>query len=429
MAEISPFQGIQYNQDKIRDIAAVICPPYDVISPEEQQGYYKASEFNVIRIEHGIILPDDNAKNNKYIRARNTFDQWLKDSILTMDNAQAFYIHEQGFVVGGSKKKRLGLIACVKLEPWENRIIFPHEHTLQKVKSDRLELMKSCNANISPILGLYDDPGNKVTKLMEAKSLPSKLFIDITVGNETHKVWKANEPEFVQRCSHFISPKPIYIADGHHRYETALAYRDERRKTTPSYSGYEAFNFIMMTLVSFSDPGLVMLPIHRLIKGIQPNVLPELNKQLSSFFNIKSTPINRYELIENKMPGIKVVGLEPGNVLTLRLLPAISLDEVMPKGRTSVYKRLDVSVVEHLIIENLLGIHNVSEHVTYTPDTEQTVTAVEKGEYQLGIILNPMAVTTIKAIADAKDRMPRKSTYFYPKLPTGLIINRLDGKL
>lgn len=429
MAEISPFQGIRYNEDKIKDMAAVICPPYDVISPEEQQSYYQASEYNVIRIEHGVELPGDTAKNNKYTRARSTFNQWLNDSILKADNTHTFYIYEQGFVVGGSKKKRFGLIACVKLEPWEQRIIFPHENTLQKVKSDRLELMKACNANISPILGLYDDPGNKVTKLMQAKSLPSKLFLDITIGNETHKVWQANEPEFVQRSSHFIIPKPIYIADGHHRYETALAYREERRKATPSYSGYEAFNFIMMTLVSFSDPGLVMLPIHRLVKGIQPKLLPDLQKQLSHFFDIKSSPVNKFELVENKMPGIKVVGLEPGQVTTLRLLPAVSLDEVMPKERSSVYKRLDVSIVEHLIIEKLLGIKNVSDHVTYTPDTEQAVELVGKGEYQLGILLSPMPVTTIKAIADAKDRMPRKSTYFYPKLPTGLIINRLDGNL
>ncbi len=429
MAEISPFQGILYNEDKIKDMAAVICPPYDVISPEEQQSYYQASEYNVIRIEHGVALPGDTAKNNKYTRAHSTFAQWLNDSILKVDNVHAFYIYEQGFVVGGSKKKRFGLIACVKLEPWENKVIFPHENTLQKVKSDRLELMKACNANISPILGLYDDPGNKVTKLMQAKSLPSKLFLDITRGNETHKVWKANEPEFVQRISHFIIPKPIYIADGHHRYETALAYCEERRKATPSYSGYEAFNFIMMTLVSFSDPGLVMLPIHRLVKGIQPKLLPDLQKQLRHFFDIKSSPVNKFELVENKMPGIKVVGMEPGQVTTLRLLPAVSLDEAMPKERSSVYKRLDVSIVEHLIIEKLLGIKNVSDHVTYTPDTEQAIELVEKGEYQLGILLSPMPVTTIKAIADAKDRMPRKSTYFYPKLPTGLIINRLDGKL
>ncbi len=429
MAEISPFQGIRYNQDKIKDMAAVICPPYDVISPEEQQGYYQKNNYNIIRLEHGLELSQDNAKNSKYTRARTTFDQWLKDSILTMDSAPTFYIYEQGFVVNGSKKKRLGLIACVKLEPWEHRVIFPHENTLQKVKSDRLELMRACNANISPILGLYDDPGGRVAKLLQQKSLPSKLLIDITIGNETHKVWKANEPEFMQRSSHFITPKPIYIADGHHRYETSLAYREERQKATLGYTGYEAFNFILMTLVSFSDPGLVMLPIHRLVKGIKPKALSGLPGQLSAFFEVRSTPINKFDLIENRMLGIRVVGLEPGHVLTLRLLPSVSLDEFMPEGRSSVYKKLDVSIVEHLIIEKLLGFQSASEHITYTADIEQALKSVEQKEHQLAILLSPMPVTTIKAIADANDRMPRKSTFFYPKLPTGLIINRLDGRL
>ncbi len=267
-------------------------------------------------------LKGDNAKNNKYTRARTTFDLWLKDSILKVDTTQTFYIYEQGFAYQANKKKRLGLIACVKLEPWENRVIFPHENTHQKAKSDRFEIMKACNCNISPILGLYDDPGNKATKLMQQKQLPSKLLIDIDMGNDFHKVWKANEPEFVQRSSHFMSPKPIYIADGHHRYETALAYRDERRKQTPAYTGYEAFNFIMMTLVSFSDPGLVMLPIHRLIKGIDSSALNNLKSQLSTFFEITSVPVNRHELVENRMAGIKVLGLEEGQVLLLRLLPS-----------------------------------------------------------------------------------------------------------
>jgi uncharacterized protein (DUF1015 family) len=429
LAEISPFQGIRYNQNKIVDLASVICPPYDVISTQEQKGYYDLNNYNIIRLEYGMNLPEDTEKNNKYTRARSTFDQWLKDKILEVDIAHAFYIYEQGFSYLTTKKRRLGLIACVKLEPWENRVIFPHENTLQKVKSDRLELMRACNINISPILGLYDDPGNKLTKLMESKTLPSKLLIDITVDGETHKVWKANEPEFVQRFSHFITPKPIYIADGHHRYETALAYRDERKKNTPSYSGYEAFNFIMMTLVPFSDSGLVMLPIHRLVKGIKHKNLDDLRGQFSHYFELKSSPIRKAELIENRGSGIKVLGLEPGKVLNLRLLPTVSLNEIMPQQRSTVYKKLEVSIVEHLIIEKILGFQSASDHIIYTPDTSQALKLVEEGEYQLALLLSPMPVTTIKAIADANDRMPRKSTYFYPKLPTGLVLNRLDGRL
>jgi len=429
LAEISPFQGVRYNQNKVKDLASVICPPYDVISAQEQKGYYELNEYNIIRLEHGVELSEDNKKNNKYTRARSIFDQWLKDRILEIDTAHTFYIYEQGFTYLGAKKRRLGLIACVKLEPWENKVVFPHENTLQKVKSDRLELMKACNANISPILGLYDDPGSKLTKLMESRTLPGKLLIDITIDNETHKVWKASEPEFVQRFSHFIMPKAIYIADGHHRYETSLAYREERKKTTPSYSGYEAFNFIMMTLVPFSDSGLVMLPIHRLVRGISSENMAHLQNQLCQYFEIKSSPIDKLELIENRGSGIKVLGLEAEKVLSLRLLPSVPVNEIMPQQRSTVYKKLDVSIVEHLIIEKILGFQSASDNVAYTPDTAQALKLVGNEEYQMALILSPMAVTTIKAIADAKDRMPRKSTYFYPKLPTGLILNRLDGIL
>ena len=149
MAEISPFQGVRYNQEKVPDLAAAICPPYDVISPAEQKEYYDKSEFNVIQLEHGLELPDDNENNNKYTRARATLDKWLKDRILQIDTAPTFYIYEQGFTINDSKKRRMGLIACVKLEPWERKVIYPHENTFQRVKSDRLELMRACNANIS----------------------------------------------------------------------------------------------------------------------------------------------------------------------------------------------------------------------------------------------------------------------------------------
>ncbi len=429
MAEISPFQGVRFNQEKVPDLAMAICPPYDVISPEEQTDYYKKSEYNVIQLEYGMESADDSKNNNKYIRARTTFDKWLKDNILQIDTTPTFYIHEQSFTINDTKKKRLGLIACVKMEPWEKRIIFAHENTFQKAKSDRLELMRACNANISPIFGLYEDPGGKVTKLMQAKSLLSKLIIETTFGNETHRVWKANEPEFVQRCSHFIVPKPIYIADGHHRYETSLTYRDERLQKTPTSTGYESYNFVMMTLVAFSDPGLVMLPIHRLIKNIKSPRFEHLKEELAKYFDLKVSPLDSIELTENKSTGIKLIGLETNMVITMKPLSMVQLNNLIPGEHSSTYKRLDVSILEHVIIENILGLQNDSEDITYTPDTRHAVKLVQTGQYQLAFILSPMSVSTIKVISDAGDRMPRKSTYFYPKLPTGLVMNRLDGKL
>jgi uncharacterized protein (DUF1015 family) len=429
LAETSPFQGIRYNQEIIKDMSAVICPPYDIISPDEQKYYYNLSDYNVIRLEHGMDQPDDSEINNKHSRSSDTFGQWLKDGILKVDTAPTFYIYEQGFEYEGTIKKRLGLIACVKLEPWENRVILPHEHTTRRDRSDRLDLLRACNANISPVMGLYDDPGQKITKLMIDKMRPSKLLIDINNNDKTHKIWKANEPEFVQRVSHFLTPKSIILADGHHRYETALTYMEERRQNAPGSSGYEGFNFIMMTLVSFSDPGIIMLPVHRLLKKLEPQVITELSRRLGDFFEIKSFPLTGRTLYEGRENDIRVLGLEPGCVTDLKLRSDISLDEFMPEGRSSVYLNLNVSIVEHIIIERLLGNQVDKDDIKYTPDIGMAKKVVENGQCQLAILLGHIPISTIKSIADAKDRMPRKSTFFHPKLPTGLVINRLDGKL
>ena len=429
LAEISPFQGIRYNDTLAGDLSAVICPPYDIISPQEQQAYYDKNDFNIIRIEHGIEQPDDDDSNNKYSRARATLGDWLKRGVLTADSAHTFYIYEQGFSYQDIKKKRRGLIACVRLEPWEKKTVLPHESTRLKDKADRLQLMRATNANFSPILGLYDDPGQRVSKLMMEKERPSKMLIDIEEGDTYHKVWKANEPEFVQRVSHFIDPKPIYIADGHHRYETGLVYRDEKLKQTGSSDSYDGYNFVMMTLVSFSDPGIVMLPVHRIVKGLSAEQLTALKERLNDFFEVTSSPQNAGNLHDDHGVPIRILGLQSGEILELRLRSSVSLDEVMPAGRSGVYKRLNVSLVEHLILEYILGIPEENENVAYTHDIEFARGAVERGEYQLAFLLSPFPVTTIKSISDAGDRMPKKSTYFYPKLPTGLVINSLDRRL
>ena len=427
MAEICPFPGIRYNQEKVGDLASVICPPYDVISPEEQRAYYEKSDYNVIRLEHGLKVPEDTETNNKHSRANATFKQWIKEGILQDDPVASFYVHEHSFAYRNIRKRRLGLIACVRLEPWENKVVFPHENTVPGIKSDRLELMRACNANFSPLLGLYEDPGQRVTKLLISQTMRRPL-LDLTQAGDTHKVWMSSEPEFVQRVSHFLAPKPIYIADGHHRYETALAYRDERQQSSSSAVGDQAFNFVMMTLSAFSDPGLMVLPLHRLMRGIPFGTLTGLRKQLETFFEIESVPLGQTGLPEVRGATSRVLGLESGRVVGLRLRESVSLKGIMPRDHSEIYRKLDVSILQHLIIEKLIA-PGESSNLAYTPDSEQARKQVESGEYQLVFLLNPLPVTTIKAIADAHDKMPGKSTYFYPKLPTGLVINRLEGKL
>jgi uncharacterized protein (DUF1015 family) len=428
LAEITAFQGIRYNQDIIKDMASVISPPYDIISPQDQKQLYERSEYNIIRVEHGMEMPDDTKINNKYTRARDTFNHWITDDILKVDSSPTFYIHEHGFMFRGTPRKRLGLITCVRLEPWARKVILPHEHTLSKDKTDRLELMKACGSNISPIMGLFDDPGNKVTKLIMDKMMPSKMLISITSGDETHRVWKANEPEFTQRISHFMIPKSIYIADGHHRYETALVYQEEQRKISSSQSGMEAYNYMLMTLISFSDPGLIMMPVHRLIKGLSAQEISGIKQKLSEYFEMENVPVTNADLVEYRGSEIRVVGLEPGNIIVLKP-KAAALNAAMPAGHHDLYKKLDVSIMENVILEKVLGMDAKTDKISYSPDAVSAYQMVSSGTFQIAFLLNNLPVTMIKSLADVGERMPRKSTYFFPKLPTGLVISRLQGRL
>ena len=428
MAEVCPFRGIRYNQEIVGDLASVICPPYDVISPEEQKAYYQRDDYNVVRLEHGMAMPEDTKTDNKFTRAAATFGQWLRDGILQTDLAPAFYIYEHTFSYNDVKKKRCGLIACVGLEPWDSKVMVPHENTVMGIRSDRLELMRACAANFSPLLGLYEDPGRRVAKLL-ASQTERKPLIDFTEAGESHKLWMFGGPEFVQRVSHFLASKSIYIADGHHRYETALSYRNERCQSVSRVTGNEAFNFVMMTLVPFSDPGLIVLPVHRLVRGIQPQLLAGLKDQLSDFFAIASFPLDNAELPAAGGMAIMVLGLEPGSVMVLRLRPSVSLGQVISEHHSGIYEKLDVSILKHLVMEKLMGLSDDTGDVAYTPDAAYARQQVESGEYQLAFLLNPIPVTTIRAVSDAGDRMPGKSTYFYPKLPTGLVLNRLEGNV
>lgn len=428
MAEISPFYGVRYNLEIVKDMALVICPPYDVISKDEQKVYYERSQYNIIRLEHAMELPGDSTGDNKHARASATLNQWLKERVLLTDQVPSLYIHEQTFTYQGTRRRRLGFTACVRLEPWEKRMILPHENTVAGIKSDRLDLMRACNANFSPLLGLYEDPGQRIAKLLGVQT-SRKPVLDFAADGETHRLWIANEPEFIQRISHFLAPKPIYIADGHHRYETALAYQAERRKNSPYSTGHEAFNFVMMTLVSFSDPGLLVLPVHRVVKGISEENMKRFINELNTLFLTDSLPLEDTSRVP-EMSGViaRVIGLKEGAVIGLRLRPDMHIKAVMPPGHSDAYNKLEVSILQHLVLDKLIALDK-GVSIVYTPNAKAAVDMVSKGDYQLAFILNPIPLSAIKAVADANDRMPGKSTYFYPKLPTGLVINRLEGTL
>jgi uncharacterized protein (DUF1015 family) len=406
----------------------VICPPYDVISAQEQQSLYEKNKYNMVRLELALEQEGDDERNNRYIRARDEFNRWFKDNILIQDQVPNYYVHEHSFEVGEAKKKRLELYTCVRLEPWENKVVIPHEFTMARAKADRLELMKTCSADFSPVFGLYEDPGGRINQLITNRVKSNPVY-NFQVGTDYHRFWVVNEPEFVQRVSHFLIPKSIYIADGHHRYETALAYRDYRRELEPNSSGNEAYNYVMMALVSFSDPGIVILPIHRLVRALSKETINKLRKELPAYFEVREGSAANMSIAADA-GSIRIYGLEPGQVLGLTLLPGIKVNDILKQRHSEAYGRLDVSAVQHIICEKILGLPSGdSDNLAYTPSGESACRMVDNGQFQFAILLDPISVKTIKAVADSNDRMPRKSTFFYPKLPTGLVMFRTDGEI
>jgi uncharacterized protein (DUF1015 family) len=425
--EVSPFRGIRYNQKSVGNLAQVICPPYDIITPEQQKRYYEKSNYNAIRLE--FPTESQEPTGDSYQRAAITFQQWLKQGVLQLNSVSSFYLHDHGFEYSGENRVRRGLIARVKLEPWGSGI-YPHEETFPKAKGDRLQLMRACRANFSPLLSLYPDSERKIAPTLSRIAQEKPLLSlrakrnNLPDSKEAHTLWAITEPEIKRELSQFLSSQPLYIADGHHRYETALAYQQERAKEQ-SVTGKEAFQYVMLELVDFSDPGLVVLPLHRLVRGIAPSTLGGLEDQLRNFFVLKSVPLKDGDCQLPTGSCLGILGLQLGSLVVLKRRQDISLEAMMPGNRSQAYREFDVSILNHIILDKMLGLTSQVD-VAHTVDLKEAYQQIKEGKYQLAFLLNPPQPEMVKAVADAQDRMPSKSTYFYPKLPAGLIINPLD---
>ena len=434
MAEVRPFCGVHYNQSLVSQLSAVICLPYDIITPQMEQELYRRSQYNFVRIEHNQQLPQDSAMDNRYTRSAAILENWLRQGVLVTDEVPAIYVHDHYFIHKGNEYRRRGLTVRVRLEEWHKNIIRPHEGTLAEPKGDRINLLWALQANTSPILAMFEDQEQYVSSLLAISELGRPAISSDSFNGERHTIWVVTEPKVVSKICAVFSEKPLYIADGHHRYESALIYRRERLASSPAVSANEAFNFVMMTLVDFDDPGLIILPPHRLLRGLPPLKIGGLMNKLQSFFNIKELTLNTPNvwqevddfLAEAAQVRLVLFGLNGQRLLMLTLRDFDAASQMMPYFHSELYKRLDVSVVDHVILEELLGLSSEDEvKISYNYDIRGAVSRVLAQEYQLAFILKPVKAETIKAIADAGERMPRKSTYFYPKLPSGLVFNRL----
>jgi len=435
LADIRPFQGIHYNSTLVKDLSKVICPPYDIISPQLQQELYQRSEHNFVRIEWGREQPQDKDSFNKYTRAANIFNSWLEQRILVADETPSLYIDEHTFTYQGKSVHRRNLYCLVKLEDWSKMIVRPHEGTLARAKSDRLSMLWTLQANTSPIMTLYEDRGKVINEQMNALIHHKPTYSASNLNGENHRIWAVSDYAVISQLKACLSDQPLYIADGHHRYESALNFQREKHSTSPSGFKEAPYDFVLMTLVDIADPGLVILPAHRLVRGIAHSILESLRSRLDTFFNVTEYPLDKRDiktqvdilLTEDKdKTRLILCGLKKNQLLALTIRDPEAIRPMFPAFHSELYQKLDVSIVDHVILEELLDLSHekAGAFLDYNHDAADSVRKVVDGEYQLGIIVNPVQPGVIKAIADSGDRMPKKSTYFYPKVPAGLVSYR-----
>jgi uncharacterized protein (DUF1015 family) len=437
VADIRPFYGTHYNPALVKDLAQVICPPYDIITPQLQQELYQRSDFNFVRIEYGRELTHDKNTDNKYTRAAATLESWLEQRVLVADGTPSFYVNDHRFRYRDKDYRRREINCLVRLEAWDKKIVRPHEGTLPRPKSDRLSLLWALQADTSPIMALYEDRQKRISSLLEAASRGKPLFHITTADGDSCRLWTVTDEKTTAMIGRYFSDQPVYIADGHHRYESALTYQRERRAYLKAGPESQPFDFVMVTLVDFDDPGLVILPAHRLVRGLPQSSLDGLRNGLNTIFQAEDLkPSEEYSqaqidecLVKN--PGeVKILLFGPGRerLCRLTLSDFNPVRPMIPYFHSELYQKLDVSVVDHVILEELLGLTHeaAATYIDYTNDALEAVKRVQKGEYQLAVIVNPVSPQSIKSIADSGDRMPRKSTYFYPKVPSGLVLYKFS---
>jgi len=427
VVDVLPFRGLRYNLKQIDDLSGVITPPYDVISPEEQESYYERNPLNVIRLEYGKEYPGDSPRDNKYIRSAIILKKWIEQDILVQDEQPAFYLVDCCYPHQGDLKSYRVLIARVRLEDWSTGQIRPHEATRKEPQIDRLRLTQMCRVNLSPVMGIFREEGNLFSDLSTSTS-PLRAVDNYGV---TYTMRVLVNASVISIVSSYFKDKIIYIADGHHRYETALAYQ-KLNKTAHSFcTGREGFNFVMMALAGSQD--ILTLPYHRLVRGLREEMLAQLDKRLSAYFEIEELPLpgENWQNILKAQEGVAfgLYGLHKRYLYLIRKRKDVRW--VMPLDIPGAWGDLDVGVLHGLILREMLGVDSLEgECLEYTHDERKAISQVDSGEYQLAFLLNPTPVESILTTADKGMRMPPKSTYFYPKMPAGLVINSLwDGKL
>jgi len=444
VATVKPFRALRYNQSKVSAPAsALVCPPYDVIDAKMQNDLYNKSEHNVVRIEFGKTTPDDKPGSDRYSRAAETFENWIFQNVLRQDGKPAFYLYEQAFDIasGGASRSqvvtRRGIFGACKLEPFGTGCVYPHEETFGGPKADRLALMQSCEANLSPVFGLVPDDGGNMTALLKKGVTFKKPDVEVKEENGVvNRLWVVDDESWCAAMQDYLDGKNLFIADGHHRYETSCNYRNERRTKDNDPEGKldKDYDYTLMMCVPMSDLGLYILPTHRLIQTAPGLSKDAFLKDSAALFDARDASEQELFATAEEQSGPVKFGVifKDGSRKLLTVKPAVA--EAMKKAqpnKSAAWHALDVSVLQELILKGVLKLSEEKvlrkEGVSYTPDTKNAISRVtdQAGQYVMGFILRPTLIEQVRDISTGNEKMPQKSTYFYPKLLSGLVIRKL----
>ena len=440
MVEVRPFRGIFYDPQKVRNLSLVVAPPYDVISPKQAKEYRKIHPYNVIRL---ILGKNDPTQGQEiYQKAAAFWKEWQKKRVLETDSCPGIYFLEQRFQVSGRPVCRRGMIALVGVEDFSSKGILPHENTLLGPKKDRLQLLTACRANFDPLFFLYPDQRGDIRRLTGRIWQKRPLIKVKDRQGITHRLWRLDDQAVLDRIGRVLKKRKMIIADGHHRYETALNYRQIARNFSPNSKLAEGANYVLSYLIDLEEKGLKILPIHRLVNPGPEWPAKKLIARLGQHFTVteikvptglkKSQPLWYYlekKLLQAGRTG-SAFALNCGpKFYLLKLKNNKILADYLGKKKLLPTDTLDVNVLQALIIDRLLGIAPASageQNLTYANDGTSALEAVRSGKYKLAFLLNPVRIEQVRRITAAGLRLPQKSTFFYPKILSGMVMRSLE---
>ena len=435
MAEIAAFRGILYDPKKVAP-SKVLAPPYDVISDEERWRLADLDAHNCVR----LILPKDEHgedSDGKYAEAARLLQSWLADGTLARDERPALYRYQQTFTLEGQTATRSGFICRVRLHRFDEGVILRHERTLAGPKADRLKLKRACMAHLSQIFGLYSDPSRLADELFAPTEREAPVLAGTTSDGVAQKLWRLTDPALQARIIGLLSDKKIYIADGHHRYETMIALRDELREKHPQRPARSAIDYGTIFLSNMDDPSLLVFPTHRVLHGLQGFDRATMLDKASAYFDITPSGSEAGDALELRARLAELGRRGPtfgvhsaGTLVYLTLKAGAPLDRIASLSGPAVLRELDVTVLHAVVIEAILGIDRAAQekqtNLRYLKDTRAALAAASEPDVQAVFLMNPTPVAQVRAVSDAGEVMPQKSTFFYPKLASGLVINPID---